>query len=139
MYLVVQGTTECRPCRKAREHAKEGPVFLLRPTLISEETGMKILYCRCAGREVHEKSISVCVGVAKGKHPVEVIEATFSTFTEGSHCGGPQDPGADLCPESETDRTTGNPEPIPSTAFIPSEPRTNLSTACNASVWTCNW
>jgi transposase len=82
MYLVVHGTTECRLCRKAREHAKECPVFLLRPAFTAEETGMEILYRRCAGLDVHEKSISVCVRIAKGKHQVEVIEATFPTFTE---------------------------------------------------------
>jgi transposase len=42
---------------------------------------MKIIYPRCAGLDVHEKSISVCARIAKGKQ-VETVEATFPTFTE---------------------------------------------------------
>ena len=43
---------------------------------------MKILYRRCAGLDVHEKSISACIRIVKNKNEVEVVEATFSTFTE---------------------------------------------------------
>jgi transposase len=42
---------------------------------------MKVIYRRCAGLDVHEKSVSVCARIVQGK-AVEVIEATFSTFTE---------------------------------------------------------
>ena len=42
---------------------------------------MKAIYRRCAGLDVHEKSVSVCVRILRGKQ-VEKIEASFSTFTE---------------------------------------------------------
>lgn len=43
---------------------------------------MEILYRRCAGLDVHEKSISACLRIVKGKKELETIEATFPTFTE---------------------------------------------------------
>lgn len=43
---------------------------------------MKLLYRRCAGLDVHKKSISVCVRVrVSGSKEVEIHEATFGTFT----------------------------------------------------------
>lgn len=42
---------------------------------------MKVIYRRCAGLDVHEKSVSVCARILQGKH-VEVMEAVFQTFTE---------------------------------------------------------
>jgi transposase len=42
---------------------------------------MEILYRRCAGLDVHEKSVSVCARIVRGKQ-VESVEATFPTFTE---------------------------------------------------------
>jgi transposase len=42
---------------------------------------MQILYRRCAGLDVHEKSVSACIRVVKGRQ-VETVEATFPTFTE---------------------------------------------------------
>lgn len=42
---------------------------------------MKVIYRRCAGLDVHEKSVSVCARIVRGKQ-VESIEATFPTFTE---------------------------------------------------------
>ncbi len=42
---------------------------------------MRIIYRRCAGLDVHEKSVSVCARMVKGKE-VETVEATFPTFTE---------------------------------------------------------
>jgi Transposase len=55
---------------------------LLRPALTAKETGMEILYRRCAGLDVHEKSVSACIRILKGKNQLEVVEATFPTFTE---------------------------------------------------------
>ena len=49
-------------------------------TVLSEETVMKIICRRCAGLDVHEKSVFVCARIMNGKS-VEVIEATFPTFT----------------------------------------------------------
>lgn len=43
---------------------------------------MQILYRRCAGLDVHEKSISACIRIVKGRKEVETVEATFPTFTE---------------------------------------------------------
>lgn len=42
---------------------------------------MQIIYLRCAVLDVHEKSVSVCARIVKGKE-VETVEATFPTFTE---------------------------------------------------------
>jgi transposase len=44
---------------------------------------MKLLYRRCAGIDIHKKSISVCIrrSVA-GKKEAEVEEAVFGTFTQ---------------------------------------------------------
>ena len=44
---------------------------------------MKILYRRCAGIDVHKKSISVCVRLRQqGKKEAEIEEAVFGTFTQ---------------------------------------------------------
>src|SRR5579863_4954357 len=44
---------------------------------------MEIMYRRCAGLDIHQKSIAVCVRIVKGhcREP-EVHTATFGTFTE---------------------------------------------------------
>jgi len=42
---------------------------------------MKVIYRRCAGLDVHEKNVFVCARIIRGKQ-IEVIEATFPTFTE---------------------------------------------------------
>jgi transposase len=56
-------------------------VLLLRPTLAAEATALKTIYRRCAGLDVHEESVFVCARIVQGKK-VEVLEATFATFTE---------------------------------------------------------
>ena len=43
---------------------------------------MKILYRRCAGLDVHQKSIAVCIRIARGRHDLERHIASFGTFTE---------------------------------------------------------
>lgn len=44
---------------------------------------MKLLYRRCAGLDVHKKSISVCVRIRRGgSKQVEIHEAEFFTFTQ---------------------------------------------------------
>jgi hypothetical protein len=42
---------------------------------------MKLLYRRCAGLDVHQKSISVCVRIRRSGQPLELHEAEFATFT----------------------------------------------------------
>ncbi len=43
---------------------------------------MELMYRRCAGLDVHKKSISVCVRIGgNGKKDVEIHEAVFGTFT----------------------------------------------------------
>jgi transposase len=42
---------------------------------------MQIIYRRCAGLDIHEKSVSACIRIVKGKQ-VETVEGTFPTFTE---------------------------------------------------------
>jgi transposase len=43
---------------------------------------MKLLYRRCAGLDVHEKSVFACARIAGKNKQVESIEATFATFTD---------------------------------------------------------
>lgn len=43
---------------------------------------MKILYRRCAGLDVHQKSISVCIRLVRGHRKIETYSASFGTFTE---------------------------------------------------------
>jgi hypothetical protein len=76
----VHGTTCCRLRRKAVS-TRRNVCSLLRPELAAKETVLKIIYRRCAGIDVHEKSVSVCARIVKGKN-VEILEATFGAFTE---------------------------------------------------------
>ena len=44
---------------------------------------MKLLYRRCAGLDIHKKSVSVCVRRrVTGSREVEMEEAVFGTFTQ---------------------------------------------------------
>ncbi len=43
---------------------------------------MKPLYRRCAGLDVHKKSIAACIRKRVRGHPIEIVEAVFGTFTE---------------------------------------------------------
>lgn len=43
---------------------------------------MKILYRRCAGLDVHQKSVSVCLRLVRGHKKIETHSASFGTFTE---------------------------------------------------------
>lgn len=44
---------------------------------------MKLLYRRCAGMDIHKKSVSVCIRRrVKGSREVEMEEAVFGTFTQ---------------------------------------------------------
>ena len=42
---------------------------------------MKVVYTRCAGLDVHKKTVSVCIRIAKGRK-VEQDTGLFGTFTE---------------------------------------------------------
>ena len=42
---------------------------------------MKVVYPRCAGLDVHKKSVNVCIRDGEGKK-VEIVRALFGTFTE---------------------------------------------------------
>jgi transposase len=42
---------------------------------------MKLLYRRCAGLDVHKKTVSACIRIRRGSKPVEIQEAMFGTFT----------------------------------------------------------
>lgn len=47
---------------------------------------MKPIYRRCAGLDVHKKSISVCIRKRIHSHEIEVVEAEFGTFTQDLEC-----------------------------------------------------
>jgi transposase len=42
---------------------------------------MKLLYRRCAGLDVHQKSINVWVRIRRSGQPLQIHEAEFATFT----------------------------------------------------------
>jgi transposase len=67
--------------RKTEEHVKESLRF---PSVLRsrrKEFNMSLIYRRCAGLDVHKKSISVCVRVRDNDHRSETESATFGTFT----------------------------------------------------------
>src|SRR5580698_8498117 len=69
----------------ARWGAREGKSSFFQASICSrrKETRMKLLYRRCAGIDVHQKSVSVCVRRrVKGQPNVEREEAVFGTFTQ---------------------------------------------------------
>jgi transposase len=43
---------------------------------------MQLLYRRCAGLDVHQKSISACIRIRVHSHKVETVSAVFGTFTQ---------------------------------------------------------
>jgi hypothetical protein len=70
------------PLSQGREHAKESREFSTRPLLAAKSIAcgkgdvMKLLYRRCAGIDIHKKSISVCIRRSiAGKKEAEVGEA----------------------------------------------------------------
>ncbi len=78
---VVRGTTECCLCREAKSTRRKVNDFSRRPFARGKGGKMRVVYARCAGMDVHKKSISVCVRTAKGKK-VEIVTAVFGTFTQ---------------------------------------------------------
>jgi hypothetical protein len=47
-----------------------------------KENNMKLLYRRCAGLDVHKKSITACVRIRRnGQAEDEIAEQVFGTFT----------------------------------------------------------
>jgi transposase len=42
---------------------------------------MKVVYARCAGMDVHKKTLSVCIRLGKG-NKLQILTALFGTFTE---------------------------------------------------------
>lgn len=43
---------------------------------------MRIIHRRCAGLDVHKKTISVCIRMRVHSHKIETQEAVFGTFTQ---------------------------------------------------------
>jgi hypothetical protein len=51
----------------ARRRAREGKSTVFRrPSLAAEELNMKVVYARCAGMDVHKKTVNVCIRRGKG-------------------------------------------------------------------------
>jgi hypothetical protein len=61
---------------------KESHRFSRRPSLAAEEVNMRIIHRRCAGLDVHKKTISVCIRMRVHSHKIETQEAVFGTFTQ---------------------------------------------------------
>jgi transposase len=68
------------PLPQGGEHEKESHRLFGRPSLTAEEINVTPLYSRCAGLDVHKKSISVCIRIQSGPQ-TEIHTAVFTTFT----------------------------------------------------------
>jgi transposase len=78
--LKWRGTTDCRLCDEQR--AREGKSsFSGRPSLTAKEGKMELLYSRCAGLDVHKKSVSACVRINDDRGKTQKETAVFGTFT----------------------------------------------------------
>ena len=42
---------------------------------------MRLVYSRCAGLDIHKKSVHVCVRLSQGRNKVHSENAVFGTFT----------------------------------------------------------
>src|SRR4051812_6759270 len=75
-----RGTTNCR--RHLRWRAREGDSLRkgLPPDMIQEEP-MQVVYVRCAGLDVHKKTVSACVSVCEPGTNKRQRTRTFGTFT----------------------------------------------------------
>src|ERR1700747_2332094 len=76
-----RSTTNC--CRYRRWRAREGDSQPRRlpPDAMQEET-MQVVYARCAGLDVHKKTVSACISVCEGKHAKQQQTRAFGTFTQ---------------------------------------------------------
>jgi transposase len=43
---------------------------------------MQVVYARCAGLDVHKKTVSACISVCEGKHTKQQQTRAFGTFTQ---------------------------------------------------------
>src|SRR5215210_1382168 len=67
----------------ARRRAREGKSAFFQASFVRGRGGaMKILHRRCAGLDVHKKSISACIRIRSGGSKTEVFTETFGTFTD---------------------------------------------------------
>jgi hypothetical protein len=70
------------PSPKGGEREKESRRFSqasFRPA--AKEVNVRVVYTRCAGLDVHKKSVNVCIRDGKSKN-VAITTAVFGTFTE---------------------------------------------------------
>lgn len=72
------------PLPRGGEHEKENRLFCLYASFAAaEEVDMKVVYARCAGLDVHKKTVHVCVRLrVRGSNKVTTEFAQFCTFTE---------------------------------------------------------
>jgi transposase len=59
---------------------KESLRFSGCPSLTAEEVVVKLLYGRCAGLDIHKKSVSACIRISRGAS-TEIVTGVFGTFT----------------------------------------------------------
>jgi hypothetical protein len=63
------------------QRAREGKSSICgRSSLIAKEVIVELIYSRCAGLDVHKKSVSACVRISQGNETRKET-ATFRTFT----------------------------------------------------------
>jgi transposase len=69
------------PLPRGEEHVKESQRFSTASLLAAKEVKVKVVYARCAGLDVHKKSVNVCIRQGKG-NKVELVRGLFGTCTE---------------------------------------------------------
>jgi transposase len=78
---VVRGTADCRLRREAKSTRRK--VSVLSSVLRSrrKEINVSLLYRRCAGLDVHQKSISACIRIRISSRKLQTETAVFGTYT----------------------------------------------------------
>ena len=75
-----RGTTDC--CRRRRQRAREGDSLPKKlPLDVIQEEPMQVVYARCAGLDVHKKTVSACVSVCEPEAAQRQQTRVFGTFT----------------------------------------------------------
>ena len=80
LHEVCAWHSRMSPLPRGEEHEKESQRYFRVSSLAAKEINVKELYSRCAGLDVHKKTINVCIRQGKGKK-LELITGLFGTFT----------------------------------------------------------
>src|SRR5215467_11400023 len=48
----------------------------------SRRKAMQVVYARCAGLDIHKKTVSACISICEGKRAKQQQTSAFGTFTQ---------------------------------------------------------